>query len=340
MRITWILGVVVVTLSAQTPPAAPRGFGPPMASAELAERPQTRGAKGDRERHYYFEAAKQEMPYQLIVPQKYDGKTKMPLVVALHGYGGNQDYFSALVKNLPELCEQYGFIFVAPMGYTTGGWYGVVSKYRNPGFIASSRCPSIIIEHSAEAASATNRSGAVGETGLRENEQITEALMVSLEVIMGDELSNSDAQSTLSEQNHAFQAGLLNAAHEALGIAVQVRRSGWQLYGFRADLGQRGEELRREERIPVVNQVALALEEPVDGIGQIACDLAHPQAVGNRRDPGDLHAAGGKLDKKQHQEAPEALAGPDLYSEEIGGDDLFPVLSEKFLPGCFANSLR
>ena len=39
MRITWILGVVVVTLSAQTPPAAPRGFGPPMASAELAERP-------------------------------------------------------------------------------------------------------------------------------------------------------------------------------------------------------------------------------------------------------------------------------------------------------------
>ena len=41
-------------------------------------------------------------------------RLKMPLVVALHGYGGNQDYFSALVKNLPELCEQYGFIFVAP----------------------------------------------------------------------------------------------------------------------------------------------------------------------------------------------------------------------------------
>jgi len=125
MRITWILlGVVAVTLNAQTPPAAPRGFGPPMASAQLAQQPQTNGAKGDQERHYYFDAAKQEMPYHLVVPQKYDGKTKMPLVVALHGYGGNQDYFSALVKNLPELCEQYGFIFVAPMGYSTGGWYG------------------------------------------------------------------------------------------------------------------------------------------------------------------------------------------------------------------------
>ena len=125
MRITWILlGVVALTLSAQTPPAAPRGFGPPMASAELAKQPQTKGAKGDQERHYYFEEAKQEMPYHLIVPQKYDGKTKMPLVVALHGYGGNQGYFSALVKDLPELCEQYGFIFVAPMGYSIGGWYG------------------------------------------------------------------------------------------------------------------------------------------------------------------------------------------------------------------------
>jgi predicted peptidase len=125
MRITWILlGVVAVTLTAQTPPAARRGFSPPMASAQLAQQPQTKGAKGDQERHYYFEAAKQEMPYHLIVPQKYDGKTKMPLVVALHGYGGNQDYFSVLVKSLPELCEQYGFIFVAPMGYSTGGWYG------------------------------------------------------------------------------------------------------------------------------------------------------------------------------------------------------------------------
>ena len=63
MRITWILpGVVAVTLSAQTPPAAPQGFGPPMASAELAQQPQTKGAKGDQERHYYFEVAKQEMP--------------------------------------------------------------------------------------------------------------------------------------------------------------------------------------------------------------------------------------------------------------------------------------
>lgn len=60
----------------------------------------------------------------LYVPTTYKPGTKMPLVVALHGYNGNHDYFFALVNNLPELCEQYGFIFVAPLGYTLGGWYG------------------------------------------------------------------------------------------------------------------------------------------------------------------------------------------------------------------------
>jgi len=59
MRITWILpGIAAVTLSAQAPPARPMGFSPPMPSAELAKQPQTKGAKGDQQRHYYFEAAK------------------------------------------------------------------------------------------------------------------------------------------------------------------------------------------------------------------------------------------------------------------------------------------
>jgi predicted peptidase len=105
--------------------AQPRpGFGPPPPSEELARQPQTKGAKGDQQRHYFFAAAKQEMPYRLYVPKSYDPAKKSPLVVALHGFGGNQDYFFSLVPGLAELCERHGFIFVAPMGYSTGGWYG------------------------------------------------------------------------------------------------------------------------------------------------------------------------------------------------------------------------
>jgi predicted peptidase len=86
-----------------------------------AQRP---GAKGDQQRHYFFTEAGAEMPYRLYVPQTYDAGMKIPLVVALHGYGGNQDYFFEALPELPALLEQHRFIFVAPMGYSTGGWYG------------------------------------------------------------------------------------------------------------------------------------------------------------------------------------------------------------------------
>lgn len=81
-------------------------------------------AKGDQQRRYRFEAAGKEMPYRLYVPSSYDPAVATPLIVALHGFGGNQDYFFRAVEDLPALCERFGFIFVAPMGLAEDGWYG------------------------------------------------------------------------------------------------------------------------------------------------------------------------------------------------------------------------
>ena len=90
----------------------------------MPEQAHETGAKGDQQRRYFFAEAGAEMPYRLYVPRSYDPGTPIPLVVALHGFGGNQDYFFAALDALPELLEQHGFIFVAPMGYSTSGWYG------------------------------------------------------------------------------------------------------------------------------------------------------------------------------------------------------------------------
>ena len=114
---------VAIHASAQTG-GPPQGFGPPPASDVLAKRPQTPGAIGDQQRHYYFKEAGREMPYRLYVPKSYSRQAKTPLVVALHGFGGNQDYFFGVVPALPQLIEEHGFIVVAPMGYSVGGWYG------------------------------------------------------------------------------------------------------------------------------------------------------------------------------------------------------------------------
>ena len=97
------------------------GRGP---GGEVPAPAQHAGAKGDQQRTYFFAEAGAEMPYRLYVPRSYEAGTKTPLVVALHGFGGNQDYFFAARDDLPELLEQHRFIFAAPMGYSTGGWYG------------------------------------------------------------------------------------------------------------------------------------------------------------------------------------------------------------------------
>ncbi len=121
------LAVLALAFSAAAQDAGQRpfGFGNPPPTEELQKLPQTPGAKGDQERHYFFKDAGREMPYHLYVPSRYDPQVGAPLVVALHGYGGNQDYFFAVVKDdLQALCDRYGYIFVAPMGYSVSGWYG------------------------------------------------------------------------------------------------------------------------------------------------------------------------------------------------------------------------
>jgi predicted peptidase len=105
-------------------PAPPAFVGPGPSSETLSALPQTPGAKGDQERHYRLEEAGREMGYHLYVPQSYDPRKPSALVVALHGYGVNYDFFFSLVKDLPALCEQHGSICVAPMGYSPSGWYG------------------------------------------------------------------------------------------------------------------------------------------------------------------------------------------------------------------------
>jgi len=101
------------------------GFGRfAMAQSSTAAGGAAAGAKGDQQRHYFFEAAGKDMPYRLYVPRSYDPQAGAPLIVALHGYGGDQNYFFEAVKDLPALCEQYGMIFVAPMGLAKDGWYG------------------------------------------------------------------------------------------------------------------------------------------------------------------------------------------------------------------------
>jgi poly(3-hydroxybutyrate) depolymerase len=83
------------------------------------------GRMGDFERHYLLETAGEIMPYRIYVPKAYNGSKPAPLVMALHGLGGDEDgWMDRYSGRLPELAEKHGYIAVSPLGYRPDGFYG------------------------------------------------------------------------------------------------------------------------------------------------------------------------------------------------------------------------
>jgi poly(3-hydroxybutyrate) depolymerase len=89
-----------------------------------APRPAPAAAQvGDQHVSYIFAATGQPMPYRLFVPSTYTPSKAYPLVVVLHGAGGDEN--AAFHGNdLEKLAESRGVILLAPLGYSRFGGYG------------------------------------------------------------------------------------------------------------------------------------------------------------------------------------------------------------------------
>jgi poly(3-hydroxybutyrate) depolymerase len=74
-------------------------------------------AKGDQRRTYRFAEANTDEPYRVCVPSNWDGASKLPLVMYLHGAGSNEStYLDMNNKQIVNLAAQHGFLLVSPMG--------------------------------------------------------------------------------------------------------------------------------------------------------------------------------------------------------------------------------
>jgi predicted peptidase len=150
----FLAGFLATPLRAQTPPTIKYGCAinaeeQIRESQALAKSiaspgdPQWR-AKGDLHRKYNFSAAKADMPFRLYVPSTWDGKSRLPLVMILHGAGSDENwYVDANDRQLIRLAEQHGYILVSPLGYTRMGAYGTPLRlpavFGNPEFAAKQR---------------------------------------------------------------------------------------------------------------------------------------------------------------------------------------------------------
>ena len=104
----------------------------PDAAAAVGQR-GGRGAIDPRvqQRTYVFADTNESLPYAVFVSSKVSRDEKSPLIVALHGLGG--DHNTMMRPNALQLAEEGGYIMVGPMGYNSGGWYGAPATFRGVG---------------------------------------------------------------------------------------------------------------------------------------------------------------------------------------------------------------
>jgi predicted esterase len=82
-------------------------------------------------RTYHFTNTDEDLPYAVFVSSKVSKDKKAPLVLALHGFGGNHGTF--MRTGCVEEAEQNGYILVGVMGYSPSAPFGASMGARGPG---------------------------------------------------------------------------------------------------------------------------------------------------------------------------------------------------------------
>jgi predicted esterase len=128
LSVTFQLALSQIPFAQQaTPPGAPAAAPQAPGAPPQAGRGGGRGSVDPRvqQRTYTFADSSEQMPYALFVSSKVTKDKKSPLIVSLHGLGGDQNTMVRESLRSVELAEQGGYILLAPMGYNSGGWYGI-----------------------------------------------------------------------------------------------------------------------------------------------------------------------------------------------------------------------
>ena len=116
---------LVISQTAVAQQATPQSTG--AAGAQQTGRGAGRGSVDPRveQRTYTFVDTNEQMPYAVFVSSRVSKDKKNPLIVSLHGLGGDQNTMVRESLRSVELAEQGGYILVTPMGYNSAGWYGI-----------------------------------------------------------------------------------------------------------------------------------------------------------------------------------------------------------------------
>jgi len=82
------------------------------------------GKQGDLRKAYLSKVDQTLQPYRVFIPTQYDGTKPTPLVVALHGMGGDENsMFDGYGEQLKVEAQRLGFLVACPKGRDTASMY-------------------------------------------------------------------------------------------------------------------------------------------------------------------------------------------------------------------------
>src|SRR4029453_10065992 len=133
----------------------------------------------------------------------------------------------------------------------------------------------IIAEQSTEAFSPYHIARLTTDFSLRRNGLVIEPLMIALSMIVGEVLVDHMIERAFTQHDHPSQGLFLDGAHEPFAVRVEVRTPWRQEDGLHLAVLEQCIKRLRELRVPVVDEVSLAEEEPVEGVRQLPSTLLH-----------------------------------------------------------------
>src|SRR6266498_3741669 len=173
------------------------------------------------------------------------------------------------------------------------------------------------------------RQGPVVSRWLRERRPLSKRAVRSMLVVMPRVGSDDVLEMAAAEDQEVVEAFATEAADPALGVRSRPGRPHRRL--------DYPDAFGAEDLIEVAGELAVAVtdKEPrLDALGfelheQVARLLGHPPALGVRRDPSQVNAAGRQLDEEQHV---EPLQEERVDGEEVALEDARRLLAQEIRP--------
>src|SRR5262245_23998947 len=186
----------------------------------------------------------------------------------------------------------------------------------------------VIAQEPTQSLPALNRLRLVGDIRItREQQDVSLALMIPLDMIMFDEFVQCPPQRALAQEDHFGQALLLHRPNPALRKGIRVRTAGRQRQRFDLTRGNDGPERPSVFGVPIVQEIATVPQDAASLHGHIAGHLLHPQLVWVNGDSRDVHPAAIKVDEEQH-----VVGHQSTQREHFGGEKVGPCQQRQVGP--------